>query len=329
MLRIHFTSEDLAQTRLADVPDPFWDAVLSAHVLRVRGAEPLLGPWKQALLEKLPPGGRLRAEIDLLLSINPAMGYFPDLLTPAEAADGLEAGIEALLSLPTKRLRREIGRLGEEQGRLDAGATELAEGRSDAVKRLASALTAYHEVAVAPIADRIRAAFEADRAVRAQAFLRGGIAAVLNGLHPNATFAGGVLELSDVRPDQDIYLGGRGLRLVPSFFKFSESKLMTLADPELPQVLVYPIDRVPGLVASSGRETLSALVGRTRAALLELTSQGGSTSELARRVSISPAAASQHLGVLRDAGLVLSQRDGNTVRHYTTPLGQAVLSGGA
>jgi len=328
VLRIHFTSEDLAQTRLADAPDPLWEVVLSAHVLRIRGSEALLGPWKQALLEQLPVGSRLRAEIEPLIAINPARGYFPDLLTPTESAEGLEAGLEALLSLPRQRLRREIGRVGDEQGRLDSVTTDLAEGRAYGVKQLAEAIRNYHDAAIAPIAERIRVAFEADRAQRAQAFLNGGISALLNGLHPNVSFAAGVLELSDVHPDEDIYLAGRGLRLVPSFFKFTDTKLMTLADPELPQVLVYPIDRSAGLAAAAARESLAALVGRTRAALLELTTNGGSTSELARRVSISPAAASQHLSVLREAGLVSSTRDGNTVRHHLTPLGQAVLSGG-
>jgi DNA-binding transcriptional ArsR family regulator len=329
LLRIHFTSEDLARTRLADAPDPFWEVVLSAHLLRMRGAEQLLGPWKQALLEQLPVGSRLRAAIEPLIAINPPKGYFPDLLTPAEAAEGWEAGLEALLSLPRRRLRREIGRVGDEQGRLDTTTSDLAEGRAEGIKQLAAAIRSYHDTAVAPIAERIRAAFEADRAVRAQAFLNGGIAAVLNGLHPNARFTGTVLELSDVHPDEDIHLNGQGLRLVPSFFKQTETKLMTLADPELPQVLVYPVNRSAGLAAGTARESLAALLGRTRAALLEQTASGGSTSELARRVAISPAAASQHLSVLREAGLVSSTRDGNTVRHHLTPLGEAVLSGGA
>jgi DNA-binding transcriptional ArsR family regulator len=329
LLRIHFTSEDLALTRLAEAPDAFWEVVLSAHLLRLRGAEPLLGPWKQALLEQLPIGSRLRAAIEPLIAINPAKGYFPDLLTPAESADGWEAGLEALLSLPQRRVRREIGRVGDEHGRLDSGTSDLAEGRAEAIKQLAAAVRSYHDTAVAPIAERIRAAFEADRALRAQAFLNGGIAAVLNGLHPNATFTGTVLELSDVHRDEDIRLDGRGLRLVPSYFKQTKTKLLTLADPELPQVLVYPINRSAGLTAAAARESLAALVGRTRAALLEQTASSGSTSELARRVAISPAAASQHLSVLREAGLVASTRDGNTVRHHLTPLGQAVLSGGA
>ncbi|MFI6982279.1 ArsR/SmtB family transcription factor [Embleya sp. NPDC050154] len=45
------------------------------------------------------------------------------------------------------------------------------------------------------------------------------------------------------------------------------------------------------------------------------------TTELARRLSISPAGASQHATVLRQANLITSRRHRNTVHHSLTPLG--------
>jgi DNA-binding transcriptional ArsR family regulator len=147
------------------------------------------------------------------------------------------------------------------------------------------------------------------------------------GLHHHAAFKDNVLEISDSVVDKEIHLEGRGLRLVPSYFKETHTRLMTLADPALPQVLVYPIDRAAGLVASVAREPLAALLGRTRAALLELAETDGSTTQLARRLEISPAAASQHLTIMREAGLIVSVREANAMRHLTTPLGRAILSG--
>jgi DNA-binding transcriptional ArsR family regulator len=47
---------------------------------------------------------------------------------------------------------------------------------------------------------------------------------------------------------------------------------------------------------------------------------------VARRLNISPAAASQHTTVLRNAGLLVSHRDRNTVLHTLTPLGRAMLN---
>jgi DNA-binding MarR family transcriptional regulator len=62
--------------------------------------------------------------------------------------------------------------------------------------------------------------------------------------------------------------------------------------------------------------------------VLEVAADGGSTGEIARRLRISPAAASQHTTVLRNAGLLVSHRHRNTVRHTLTPLGRAMLNGG-
>jgi DNA-binding transcriptional ArsR family regulator len=116
------------------------------------------------------------------------------------------------------------------------------------------------------------------------------------------------------------------LLLVPSYFKFW-SKPMALVDPELPPVLVYPVDRKVMATGGTGHAHLVALLGRTRAAVLELATAGTTTGELARRLSVSPAAASQHIGVLRESGLVISSRHGNTVHHTLTPLGTAMLNG--
>ena len=59
--------------------------------------------------------------------------------------------------------------------------------------------------------------------------------------------------------------------------------------------------------------------------MLVASDDGCTTGEVARRLNISAAAASQHTTVLRNAGLLVSQRDRNTVLHTLTPLGRAML----
>jgi hypothetical protein len=54
--------------------------------------------------------------------------------------------------------------------------------------------------------------------------------------------------------------------------------------------------------------------------MLEAAAEGGSTSELGRRAGIL-VSSSQHLTVLRRAGLVVSRREANVVFHALTPLG--------
>jgi DNA-binding transcriptional ArsR family regulator len=82
-----------------------------------------------------------------------------------------------------------------------------------------------------------------------------------------------------------------------------------------------------GLSGLAGQSGLAGLLGPTRAAVLAALAGGSTTGEVARRLRISPAGASQHATVLRRAGLILSTRRGNNVLHTLTPLGTALLDG--
>lgn len=74
-------------------------------------------------------------------------------------------------------------------------------------------------------------------------------------------------------------------------------------------------------------DALAALLGRSRAAVLRAATEGpGTTSDLARRVGISVPSASQHLSVLRAAGLLVTTRHGNAAHHAPTALAYALLT---
>ena len=89
------------------------------------------------------------------------------------------------------------------------------------------------------------------------------------------------------------------------------------------------LDRYGRALPGQDEETaLAALVGRNRAAVLRTIADGCSTTELAGRVGISLAAASQHASVLRDAGLITTHRQGSAVLHVLTPLGAELLHAG-
>jgi DNA-binding transcriptional ArsR family regulator len=70
---------------------------------------------------------------------------------------------------------------------------------------------------------------------------------------------------------------------------------------------------------------LSALLGRTRAAMLAALAEPATTSALAARLDVTAGAVSQHLNVLRDAGLVTTARDGRQVLHVRTSRADALL----
>jgi DNA-binding transcriptional ArsR family regulator len=88
--------------------------------------------------------------------------------------------------------------------------------------------------------------------------------------------------------------------------------------------LVYPLGRfawmAPTATKSHG-DPLAAVLGTTRARVLRALADEHTTSGLARVLGISLASASTHAAVLRDAGLVTSRRQGQSVRHTLTSLG--------
>jgi DNA-binding transcriptional ArsR family regulator len=129
--------------------------------------------------------------------------------------------------------------------------------------------------------------------------------------------------------DHEIHLAGRGLRLIPSAFCWRQP--ITLIDPDLPPVLVYPVHRshhwwTATPAGGQGSRALAKLLGVTRAACLQVIEDGCTTGELARRVGIAQPTASQHATTLREAGLIATTRFANTVIHILTPLGAGLLA---
>lgn len=194
-------------------------------------------------------------------------------------------------------------------------------------EEVADGLRQYYEAAIAPYYDYSRTCLDAERAVLGQAVLHGGPDGLLANLGPHMRWAPPVLHVRYPVEDRDLWLGGRGLLLVPSYFCWGAP--VCLGDPALPQVLVYSPHREtldsPGLFSSTA--PLSALLGRTRALMLGVTAGGATTGGLARAAGVSAAAASQHTTALRNAGLITSYRHGSRVLHTITPLGTALLRG--
>ncbi|WP_189827691.1 ArsR/SmtB family transcription factor [Streptomyces finlayi] len=307
MLRIHFTGDDLARVRLAARPDALWETVLSLHRLRDRRGGRAYGDWREQARARWSGGGR-----GLLRTVVPPRGYFPDFLTPEEGAAGWEEGLAAVRGTPEGRVGAEMAVLG---GQLDVPLAGLVDALAD-----------YHRAAVAPVWPYVQARVEADRAARGRALLDGGADALLASLPPGLRWHAPVLE-ADYPVEREVWLQGRGLRLQPSFF--CQGAPVMLYDPGLPPVLVYPVAHPPGPPGERAGGSLGKLVGHTRAAVLRAIDHGCTTSELARRAGVSLASASQHAGVLREAGLVVTLRHGSAVLHSLTPLGVALVRGAA
>jgi DNA-binding transcriptional ArsR family regulator len=327
MLRIFFTSDDVARTRLAPGPDALWETVLSMHILRNHQGDASHSSWRRSILLDLRASG-VSPGLRALLELNPPTGYFPDFLTPFPIAEGIDAGLASLASTPTSRVRRDLAVLAETRTlTTDVSSLVSGAGGADAMKRLTTALRQYHDFAIALVWSRVEATVQADRGRRIRTVASRGAEGLLDSLRPAMRWHAGVLEV-DYPFDQEMHLGGRGLLLVPSYFCWRYP--VTLLDSSLPPVLVYPADRavVAPVLSDASLRALAALLGSTRAAALAAIDTGCSTTELARRVGVSSAAASQHATILRNAGLIASRREANSMLHSVTPLGAALLNGG-
>ncbi|NUT34118.1 MAG: winged helix-turn-helix transcriptional regulator [Hamadaea sp.] len=322
-MRIHFTTQDLARTYVADGPDALWELVNSVQALQSRYGQAALGGWRQWAVRELRRSAWAGPVRHRLFPIAPHASYFPDLLTPPEGALGVEAGVDAVVSTPRARMRSEIGRLtgAAEQGRW---LSDVAAGRPAALRELATTMRGYFDVAVAPHWEAIRQRVAADVSIR-RAAAGAGAEKLLDSFRPVMRWTPPILDLPQHPSRRDLHLDGRGLLLVPSFF--CRLHPITIFDPELPQVVVYPIGRAPGVQQQEGRAALHRLLGDTRAEVL-LAAVGLTTGELARRLGVSAAVISHHTAILRAVGLIITVRSGGTARHARSPLGDALVRDG-
>jgi DNA-binding transcriptional ArsR family regulator len=98
-----------------------------------------------------------------------------------------------------------------------------------------------------------------------------------------------------------------------------------MTDPPWQPAIVYAPRGVATLwePAEPATGALADLLGRRRAAIL--TTLPATTQELARAHAASPAGISEHLGVLRRAGLVAGRREGRAIRYARTAAGDALV----
>lgn len=329
MLRVDFTSQELARLRVASGVDPLWETALSLHLLQNRQAPLAFGAWRAEVGAALRRSG-LVPVTRALTRLCPDGSYFPDFLTPGRGDTDLETGLDRLLSTPRRRLRAEIIRLhAHTAGPVPAGLRTLADGRPEALHRLGTALRAYHQVAVEPYLTAMRAQAAADRTVRAQAVLSHGAEGLLTGYDqlPGWRYREGRLR-APYPVERELSLRGRTLTLVPGFFCVRAP--LALVDEELPPVLVHPLSPAPGWLErdrTKGHAPVAQLIGATRAELLRMLDRPMTTMDIAAALRLAPSTASRHATVLREAGLLLSQRQGVRVLHHRTGLGRAVLEG--
>jgi DNA-binding transcriptional ArsR family regulator len=326
VLRIHFTADDLARTRVASTLGPLAETLLAARLLHRGNQRDLFDGWRRQVQRHRPP------QIGLLASLfGPTTPL--DLFTITGRASCLEEGLDALLTAPRLQLRREVGFLASQRA-LPAAARSLGDGDHDTLLELGTTVRGLHHAALETAWTGMLAYLDAFGGGQARLLAAGGVERLLASVHPLARWRPPVLELLSTYTHGDDYLQGRGLVLIPSVFCWpGPIVLQSLADQAAPSLLLIPAVRDLADLAAAWapgdrrQRALVALLGRTRAAVLEAVADGCTTTELARRVGVSLPSASQHAAVLRDTGLLVTRRAGTSVHHQLTGLGTALLNG--
>jgi DNA-binding transcriptional ArsR family regulator len=321
MAELRFAAHDVANVRFA--VSPLWETVASLQAVADPGRHVVHLPWIRRALA-LTEGRALAGRIAPLAALSPRPEQATGFLTPPPRCPlaEFEEELGFLLATPAERIRDALAATGG-QAPPSPFERRLAEDPARVLPELADAVRAWWEAAIRPHWPRIRAVLEADIAHRTRTLAADGIQQMFAELHPALRWAGDRLVTAEL-PAERIDLGGAGITLTPS--AFSGRWYLPRHQDGTPGV-VYPARAVGTLWErrTAAGHGLARLLGRSRAQLLGYTSSPATTTQLAARTGLSLGAVSQHLAVLRDAGLVTSHRYRREVNYTVSDLGAELL----
>ncbi len=318
MIRFDFGREDVLRTRFAI--SPLMELTGAHQTLVDPSRRSIHLPWTRAARERLRG-----VDTPMLDAIIPARGYTPDFIQPPpdDPLTDVAAELDRVREVDGRVVRAEIGWRFEDAA-VPSVLVPLLERPRHGLAVLAAEMRRFWDAALAPVWDRVRAVLEDDIAHRASALTSGGPIEVFGDLHPDVRWDEEGIALTNAH-EARVDLGGRGLQLVPSVFVWPTATAMV--DPPWQPALIYP-PRGVGLLwepAERRDDDLAELLGARRAALLAALDHEASTTALARRLQASPGGVSEHLGVLRRAGLLRARRQGRVVLYARTAAGDALL----
>jgi len=320
---------DLAGTRFAASPlgETVRAVLLLGHSIRGQVNRPWLD-WAHAQLAQAPLPMPW-----LWPLVNNGLDVYPEFLVPAPAGQhpSISGELARLRATPDVAVRASLRRVFED-GPWPQSATALDEDPPAGLPLIAAELGAFHHRLVAPHWERIQAVLDSDIGYRSGLLAAGGARALFADLHPELTWSGGVLTVSD--SGQDVIraqLGPDGIVLMPSVFNWPQVSVALATSSQT--TLLYPARGVATVwqplsgQLPSQLAAVEELIGVTRARLLDTLRSPATTSALAQRFAVTPGAVSQHLGALYRARLLTRQRSGRAVLYQTSELGLALLGG--
>jgi DNA-binding transcriptional ArsR family regulator len=323
MIRYRFGQDDLLRTRFAIAP--LIELVGAVYVLRDPARFAMHRPWAE------PARRRIDAlDLPLLDVVTPAGPRFWPVFVgppPREPHATIAAELARVRATPTEQVVAEITRAYP--AGVPPAAHPFVDDADAALAELSDQMQAFWDAALAPWWPKLSAALESEIAARARGLVAAGSQAAFAGLHQTVWWDDGILYVHPTtKPAADVDVAGRGLLLVPAVFAWPN--VWPRTDAPWDPALVYPPPGIAELWAPDPprADALKALIGDRRAAVLLELDRPASTLELAQRMQVSAGGVSDHLSILRRAGLVSRRRERRRVIYARTATGDALCRAG-
>jgi DNA-binding transcriptional ArsR family regulator len=320
MIRARFDTEALTRVRFAI--SPMLETIRSVSALDDPAASALHLPWAEearALTQDL--------DLSLLRDLQTSHVYNPDFVNPPPSGPlaEFEDELAVMVSTPAAQIRAEVRRAYEGYPLPPLLEPFLSKPRI-AIEDLADLMRTYWSRSLAAHWPRIRSLLEHDVLHRARQIADGGTQRLFADLDSAVSWKDGVLRIECGDVEETLDLDERGLLLLPSVFVWPKVRIVT-APPWQP-TLIYPARGIGMLwspAAPAAPDALAKLVGHSRAALLMALDSPQTTTELAATLGISLGGVSQHLSILREAGLVSGRRVQRVVLYLRSSEGDALV----
>mgnify|MGYP001158819691 CR=1 FL=1 len=330
MINIHLTPDDLADMRFAY--SPLVELATSYRILHVPKMQSHYLRWVDEAQRAL-----FDTDLPYMRALLGYPGYIPDFLTPTPMTtnQSVEDEITGMLNTPPEVVRGNIQTLMAHADCVDQQFVDVWQNflnyPHESLLCLVDELRLYWLRVLAHHWPRMKTVLDGDILYKARQLAVGGPSGLFADLHPDVTYEPGQLQVNKGHSragatfEMDLTLNGQGIQLVPAIF--SASKIHWQIVPEWHPMLIYSPrgaglwrQEVPGV-----DQSLELLLGAGKARVLQELETPANTGEIARKLSITAGAVSQHLSRLNQAGLVEPHRSGKVVFYHLTPRGQQLL----
>ncbi len=321
MIKIHLQAEDLARMRLAY--SPLLELAMSFKVAQIPSWQSGYQNWLQSAEENLQ--GVSLPYMHAVITPHYIAGYL--MPTPLMPIRDLGEEIARLKTTSAEMVRQQMLCLLQLDP-LTATRQYFLDEPLVALEHLITEIIIYWERTLEPHWRQMMSILENAVLHQAHNLALQGTENTLNSLAENALYEDAILQIDKPRLpfwEDDYYLRGNGVQLVPALFKYQSSA--HVREPQLPMVLYNA--RGFGLLEPEAppptSESLQLLIGESKARVLEALQKPRNTQELAQILSLSTGSVSQHLKNLHQTGLVESYRSGYYVFYRLTQRGYQFL----